>query len=395
MGYRITDGKKPPKKEESIVPKKRQEKEVTLSEREETVVIDPKKARDDTEPLKPLKDKKRKKKRRPVLMLLRVVFTLFLLSGLGVVAAVVSLPDLNSDDITKDLDELGVVSVEDTNLQSDELQSYTEKRENTMNILIIGVDGYGYDATRSDVMMVMSMNRETKSVHLVSMQRDTMAYLPVVDRYEKLNHSFAYGGGLATLQAINTNYDLDMEEYVAFDFEALETLIDRIGGVEVDVSEAEAYGAGLDGTGMMKLSGEEALRYVRIRSTAGGDAGRNERQREVLMYVFRYATQMGVTDLVGTAQEMMPLVKTSYEYGDILPMARFYDTFRGETEFITEGFPMDQTFASVDGLSYVIPMTAESNTISLHKLLFNYENYKPSDRVIEHSRRVGEKSGQY
>lgn len=390
MGYRITDGKKPPKKQE--IPKP--ERELPLGDREETVVNDPRKA-NDTEPLEPVKEQKIRKKRRPFLMVMRVLFTLVLLSGLTAVVAVAYLPELNTDNITKDLEELGVVNVENTNLQSDEIQAYNEKRENTMNILIIGVDGYGYDATRSDVMMIMNMNRETKTVHLVSMQRDTMAYLPVVDRYEKLNHSFAYGGGLATLQAINTNYDMDIEEYVAFDFEALQKLIDRIGGVEVEVSEAEAYGAGLDGTGTMILSGEEALRYVRIRSTAGGDAGRNERQREVLMYVFKHAMQMGLTDLVGTAREMMPLVKTSYDYGDILPMAEFYDTFRGDTDFITEGFPMDQTFASVDGLSYVIPMTAESNTIKLHEILFNYQNYKPSNRVIEHSRAVGNRSGQY
>lgn len=115
----------------------------------------------------------------------------------------------------------------------------------TLNVLIIGVDEGGFDNSRSDVMIIASIDFETKTVKLTSVMRDTLAHIPTSNTYQKLNHSYMEGGAKETMLAINTNFDLNIEDYVVFDYDAVKKVVDFVGGYPVDVSAGEARDMGI------------------------------------------------------------------------------------------------------------------------------------------------------
>lgn len=340
------------------------------------------------QPLKPSSGKK----------VLRVILVLLVIGVILAVVAYSMLPKLNTIAISKVPEEIGIISPEDSNLPEEEKEVYQEKQEAVMNILLIGVDGEGYDKVRSDVMMIMTINRNTQKIHLTSVQRDTMAFIPLKGTYEKINNAFAYDGALGTLKALNQNYDLNLENFVAFDFKALIKMIDAIGGVVVDVDQAEfnalrAAGLAPEGTGMQKLNAEQALYFARTRKGTGDDPGRNERQREILKYVFSAAKNMSMTQLKNLAEDFLPEIQTSYSYTDMLSMLDYYQVIKGSSEFVDHSFPFDKKGAMLDERSYVIPFTVASNITKLHEIIYEYANYVPSDRAMEYHAYIGKKSG--
>lgn len=150
-------------------------------------------------------------------------------------------------------------------------------------------DSSSFSRGNSDVIMVARIDKETKEVRLVSVYRDTylkMADLEKTDAYSKANAAYAIGGAQQAVRMLNTNLDLDIQEYVSFDFAAVAEAVDILGGVEIDITEeesvhlnnycietAEVTGKSYDplpGAGTYTLNGVQAVSYGRIRYTAGG-----------------------------------------------------------------------------------------------------------------------------
>lgn len=341
-----------------------------------------------------------KKKTSGGLKAVKVLFTLVLVALALLPVGFSMLPKMNSVEIPKDPEKIGIIKQEEINLTQDELVVYEEKKEEVMNILLIGVDGDGYKGVRSDVMIIMSINKATKAIHLTSVQRDTMAYLPLKETYEKINHAFAYDGALGSLMTLNQNYDLHLDNFVVFDFKALKKMINAIGGVVVDVSQAEyddmiVSQEPAPGTGIQKLNADQALIYTRIRYKSGGDEGRNERQREVLKYIFAQAKSMSLRQLKNLADDILPAVQTSYAYSDVPPMIEFFQSIKDGSELVDHSFPFDKKSAMLGGAYYEIPMTVASNITKLHEIVSNFENYTPSDRAMTYHKAIGKKSGYY
>lgn len=327
----------------------------------------------------------------------KVLFTLVLFALASVSVAFSLLPSLDTVEVPE---EIGIINREDMNLSKEEAVIYSEKVDDVLNILLIGVDETGYDGGRSDVMMIMTINSQTKEIHLTSIQRDTMAFIPLHGTYEKLNHSFAYDGAIGTMTAINQNYDMDIKNFVVFDFAALKKLVDSVGGVVVNIDENEYYDMQVSqepapGVGDQLLNGDQALIYARVRYNSGGDAGRNERQREILKYVFQQAKQMSLTQLTSMATNILPAIKTSYDYGGVVEMLKYFETIKSGAEIVEHGFPFEQTSLMYDGLSYIVPVTASRNVTELHRVLFNYDNYVPSNRAEEYSQFISQITGIY
>lgn len=327
----------------------------------------------------------------------QVLFTLVLLALTGVSFGLSMLPKLDSIELP---DEIGIIKKEEINLTEEEVEEYVKKSDEVVNILLIGLDGEGYEEGRSDVMMIATINKATKEIHLTSIQRDTMVYLPSRGTYEKLNHSYSYDGAIGTMQAINQNYDMDIKEFVVFDFNALKLLVDAVGGVVVNIDENEAYdmtvsGQPAPGLGDQLLNGEQALIYARVRYTSGGDAGRNERQREILKYIFQQSKDLSLGQMKDLALNVLPAIKTSYTYGSLISMIEYYDTIKSGATLVEHGFPFEKTDIMYDELSYIIPLTVESNITELHKIIFDFDNYRPSNRALEYSEYIGSITGLY
>ena len=342
---------------------------------------------------------KESKKTSKAVKLGRVLFTLFILGLVGLSVGLEFLPNLNTIAIPKNDEELGIVNKEDINMSDEQLEIYQSLQKGIQNILIIGVDEDGYDSGRSDVMIIGSIDSKKNKLKLTSVMRDTLAYIPTSQTYQKLNHSYMEGGPLETMKAMNINFDLDMKDFVVFDFDAVSQAVDLVGGYPVNVSSEEAYDTSRFAyyeAGEQVLDGEGALLYVRIRYNSGGDQGRNQRQRDLILYIMEYAKSMGKKDLLGFAKQMMPLIRTSYSLGDIEKLLDIYDGMKDGLKTEQYAFPFDYEGATLsDGLWYAVPNNMRENVISLQSIIYEAETYVPSVKVDNISSYIENYSGVY
>lgn len=265
------------------------------------------------------------------------------------------------------------------------------------NIALFGVDsrdGNLGKGNRTDCIIVASLNNETKEIKLVSLYRDTLLDLSE-GTYQKCNAAYSYGGPVTAINMLNMNLDLDIQDYVTVDFGAISDAIDLLGGIELDVTDEEAGylneflqetadSAGkeahfLDGGGHLLLDGVQATTYARIRSTAGGDFTRTERQRVVIEKMFEKALTADLGTINAIIDAVFPQISTSFTLQEILTYASAYSEYTlGENI----GFPIDKSTDTISGLgSIVIPQDLSSNVTKLHEFLFGTTGYTPSSTV--------------
>ncbi len=176
-----------------------------------------------------------------------------------------------------------------------------EKESNIVNIAVLGIDRDGDGSNgRSDAIKLISLDMNNKKVKITSFQRDTLIYIPEPENdFDKLNHAYWYGEAPLTLKTLNYNFDLDITRYVAFNFDAIEHIIDTIDGIELDVhenelkvtndyikhlnslSDTDADAPYLTNGGLQTLSGRQAMAYMRNRYV-GNDFDRMNRQNKVI-----------------------------------------------------------------------------------------------------------------
>lgn len=265
------------------------------------------------------------------------------------------------------------------------------------NVALFGVDsrdGNLGEGNRTDCIIVASLNNETKEIKMVSVYRDTLLDLSE-GTYQKCNAAYSYGGPVLAINMLNMNLDLDIEDYVTVDFGAIADAIDLLGGVEIEVTEEElpyinqyipetANSAGksanyLSSAGLQKLDGTQATTYARIRSTAGGDFTRTERQRLVIKKMFEKAKTADLGTLNAIIDKVFPQVSTSFTLQEILMYATAYSEY---TLTGNMGFPEDNYTDMLSGLgSVVVPDDLVSNVTKLHEFLFGTTGYTPSSTV--------------
>lgn len=265
------------------------------------------------------------------------------------------------------------------------------------NVALFGVDsrdGNLGKGNRTDCIIVASLNNETKEIKMVSVYRDTLLDLSE-GTYQKCNAAYSYGGPVTAINMLNMNLDLDIEDYVTVDFGAIADAIDLLGGVEIELKEEEiaplnkyinetARSAGkeahtVEKAGLQLLDGSQATTYARIRSTAGGDFTRTERQRLVIEKMFEKALEADLATINAIIDEVFPQVSTSFTLQEILTYASAYSQY---TLGDNMGFPVDKTTDTLSGLgSIVIPQDLVSNVTKLHEFLFGTKDYTPSSTV--------------
>jgi len=194
---------------------------------------------------------------------------------------------------------------------------------NVLNILIVGIDASGGVPMQgnSDVMMLASVNKKEEKITLCSFLRDSYTYFEDSDGsgyYSKLNAAYAYGGADCLINAIEYNYKIDIDYFVAVDFEAFEKVIDAIGGINLNVTEKEAKAmedyANITGVPYGEnthLNGEQALLFSRMRKIyATGDVQRTENQRKVINAIIKKSRTLGISDLNNVVQTLGEYVYT-------------------------------------------------------------------------------------
>ena len=301
--------------------------------------------------------------------------------------------------------------------QNPELESYYERvnassnEEGTgrgyMQVALFGVDSREGELnrnTRTDTIIIASINLDTQEVKLVSVYRDTYLNLGN-DSYNKCNGAYAAGGPAQAIQMLNMNLDLNIEHYVTVGFRGVVETVNGLGGVEIDISSAEigylndyqyciAEDLGINNynevtnTGVQMLDGLQACAYCRIRYTAGDDFRRAERQRTVLTQMSEQAKLCSASTLVTIATNAFENVSTSFDLDTILELAAEAPNY---TIVGSEGFPFTE-YRSTGTIgskgSCVLPMDLATNVSMLHEFLFGVEDYQPSSTVMECSERI-------
>lgn len=285
------------------------------------------------------------------------------------------------------------------------------------NIALFGVDsrqGQLSQKTRTDTIMVASINLDTKEIRLVSVYRDT--YLNQMDSgnsYGKCNAAYAYGGAEQAIKMLNSNLDLDITDFVTIGFKGLVDVINAVGGVYIDVDSEEIkhinnyqlsmtmstendeaisvvendYKAVTE-TGYQLLDGLQATAYCRIRYTAGNDFKRAERQREVLQATLEVAKTCPVTKLTEICNTVFDEVYTSLDVNEILELLTNLSEYKivAEGGFPTNGKLTTGTIGTKG--SCVIPSSLSENVTWLHEFLFDDANYVPTDAVNSYSDKI-------
>ncbi len=284
-----------------------------------------------------------------------------------------------------------------------------------INILLLGVDTRNMEqikGSRSDMIIIASINTETYDVTLTSLYRDTYLKLGETSTYDKITHACVYGGPEMTMKSLNQALDIDLEQFAIVNFRAVAELVDAVGGIEVDVQETEIYQLNkytaatarnigkksynlVKNAGVQTLEGVQAVSYGRIRKGVGDDYKRTERMRTVIMKVFEKVKKMSFSDIKGLIELMVPQCKTNLSLNDILALgfnATKYNISSGA------GFPYQVTSGYLGKASYVFPENLGASVIQLHKEVFGQEDYtlSPEAAAISNqiaARRASAKSG--
>lgn len=306
---------------------------------------------------------------------------------------------LQIEQITNDLNELGISEAN----QDSEMSKYR-------NIAILGLDSRydTYDSDyRTDCIMVASINKETNEVQLYSIYRDTYVQMELDGEviFDKINHAY-YNGVENTLKTINENLDLNLTEYIMADFTAIADLVDSVGGIEIDVDSEEINyindyikdvssvigrtSSNITHTGVQHLDGIQAVSYCRIRYTSGLDYKRTERMREVLGKVVDKIKQSDLGTINNLLDTFLPKIRTNITVDEIkalIPMAlnlKLKDSFGWP--YATEGVWMRGDF-------YGPATTLESNVKRLHEEVYGQTNYVVPKNIVEISNKIIEETG--
>jgi LCP family protein required for cell wall assembly len=233
--------------------------------------------------------------------------------------------------------------------------------KDVLNILLIGTDNRA-DTTvggRSDSMIILSINQKSKKIVMTSLMRDT--YLPIPDHgSNRINAAYSFGGVGLLLQTIQNNFDIKINNYVTVDFYSFIDIIDKLGGVNIDVSDQEvpvlnsyvneinklkglSSGDGTfsnGGKGIL-LDGKQALGYSRIRYIGNADFERTERQRIVLTKVFEKLKGQNIIKISSILNILLPDITTNMTKGNLTSLVFNSLTYMN--------YPLEQDRIPIDG----------------------------------------------
>ena len=208
--------------------------------------------------------------------------------------------------------------------------------KNVINVLLCGVDSETGDASsgRSDIMMLVSINKRTKTITMVSFLRDSWTYMSLpkqdgtyYDYYFKLNSAYNYGGPATLLETLENNFKIEIDQFIAVDFNSFPKLIDALGGVTVDVQQYESDYIRRTSrqkdfpVGLSKLNGIQALTYSRIRKCdADGDISRTRRQRSIIKSLIDSAKSASNGQLLNAFKLVSPYLRTGYSQSEVFTL---------------------------------------------------------------------------
>ena len=366
------------------------------------------------------KSRKYKKMRRRKIIFGIEITVLLILSGILFVYAW----------INRSMDKMNQDTLDSSQIQiNSEVKANTDlsQMSGTQVIALVGVDARGVEGSElaesmnSDTIILCCIDHDKQEIRMVSIMRDTwMNMAKYTDEYyefDKANSAYNRGGPESMLSMLNTNLDLALTDYVTVNFKALADAIDVLGGLDIEMTNAECVHAnnynrevseaqgveyeaipydedlGDDYSEVRHVSGALATSYARIRYGGGDDAKRTSRQRIVINLMVQKLKQ-NPTKIPEILDKVMGNVSTSLTKNEILELGMHAVTYTMGTSY---AYPFQlcygENVVNALGEDVVIPVTLEFNVRELHEYLYPGLSYEPSAAVTEYSDYIAGKSG--
>lgn len=366
------------------------------------------------------KSRKYKKMRRRKIIFGIEITVLLILSGILFVYAW----------INRSMDKMNQDTLDSSQIQiNSEVKANTDlsQMSGTQVIALVGVDARGVEGSElaesmnSDTIILCCIDHDKQEIRMVSIMRDTwMNMAKYTDEYyefDKANSAYNRGGPESMLSMLNTNLDFALTDYVTVNFKALADAIDVLGGLDIEMTNAECVHAnnynrevseaqgveyeaipydedlGDDYSEVRHVSGALATSYARIRYGGGDDAKRTSRQRIVINLMVQKLKQ-NPTKIPEILDKVMGNVSTSLTKNEILELGMHAVTYTMGTSY---AYPFQlcygENVVNALGEDVVIPVTLEFNARELHEYLYPGLSYEPSAAVTEYSDYIARKSG--
>lgn len=309
-----------------------------------------------------------KKKTKKIIFISIAVVLGLLLGGFGVsyLYAQSLLNKVEREKIDQSPEALGIDEEAAKKIESN------EKSKNITNIALFGIDAEDGLTGRSDAIMILSIDENHGKLKLASIMRDS--YVNIDGRgMDKINHAYAFGGPQLAVKTINSNYKLNIKDYVAVNFSTLPKLVDAVGGVDINIKDyelSELRDFGINSTGLQRLDGEQALMYARIRFVGNGDYERTERHRTILNSVFNKLMKQEKTKILSTISDILPMVKTNLTNNQIMDLAldaiEINPSKLEQTRFPADGYCQGKMINGV----YYLTFDQEATNEQLYNFIF-------------------------
>ena len=264
--------------------------------------------------------------------------------------------------------------------------------DNIVNVMLIGQDRRpGEERARSDSMILVTFNKEKKTITMTSFMRDLYVKIPGGYLDNRINTSYSLGGIELLNQTLLENFGVVVDATVEVDFGQFRNIIDLLGGVQIELDEAEArYINKKMNTrdvepGVQILNGRQALWYARNRSTGGtSDFGRTNRQRTVLNALIEAYKNKPLTEMIGLLDDILPLITTDLTQGEIIRYVTALFPMFSECEIITQQIPVQGGFydATIRGMQVLVP-NMDMNRQALIDSLTNSDTIEETTAPIQ------------
>ena len=275
-------------------------------------------------------------------------------------------------------------------------------------ILLLGID----NGNRSDLMMVLAINKNTNEIKSVAVHRDT--YMQIAEdgtyridgverEFYKCNRAYKRDGIYGAMKELNRHMDLNIRECVAIGWEGMADFLDSMGGIDgyIDENMLEFVNGNkptddpdahykVDGPGQQHLNGWQGVQYLRARKYTGGTAPkRDDRNQEVMQQLFEKAKTMSISEISDVYEGVASQLDTNMSRNTLT------DTLATLSQCTLEGTPgwpyeYSTLWQDDDSYYYFVADTLASNVVELHKTVFGQENYQPSETVTMLSDRIEE-----
>ena len=289
--------------------------------------------------------------------------------------------------------------------------------DNVVNILLIGIDSRSESLDESnqhgDVQIIVAINKDTGEIKLTSILRDLYVTIPGYKSKNRINVAYQRGGGELAMRTINHNFEMNIEHYVVINFFGLASIIDSLGGLDIELTKQEAgainayikkhppvYDNQDDDyervplekkNGVQHLDGIQAVMYARLRSI-DNDFARSARQRNLLELLLKKVTQGGMdfNKLFGLLETCLPYAKTNMSLSDLGNLAMVV-LQSGLLDRVNSGAPLleqnripmdgtwkyDETSSGASVVAFRTSKRLQENIEALHE--FVYGDYYPAD----------------